>query len=123
MTSKAAAPPAPRSWYLSAKTKPRRNLCESRVVGQTARQARQSDHVDIVGEVLDARDRLVERHMAALAFAHDDGRDIELSLRQHMQRGQRMADSAEIASDHQEHAAPGRWSSSRARCAWRRAEP
>ena len=37
------------------------------------------------------------------AFAHHHAGDVEIALRQHMQRRQRVADGAEIAAGHQQH--------------------
>ena len=66
-------------------------------------QPRQADDVDAVGKARDTGNGVVEFDRIALAFAHHNGRDSELALRQHVERGEGVADGAEIAADHQQH--------------------
>jgi hypothetical protein len=66
------------------------------------RQSRQTDHADAMREAGDAGDGVVEFDRIALALAHHDGGDLQMTLRQHVERGQRVADGAEIAADHQQ---------------------
>ena len=54
------------------------------------------------GKSGDAGDRVVEFDRIALAFGHHNSRDRELALRQHIERGEGVADGAEIATDDQQ---------------------
>ena len=61
--------------------------------------ARQPDHR--LGKARDRRDRLVERHGRARRFADDDRQHLHIAPEQRIERGERVADGAEIAAGDQ----------------------
>ena len=66
------------------------------------RQARQPDHSNRTGETRDTCNGIVQFNGVTFAFADDDRGDGQLALRQHVERGERMADGTEIAADHEQ---------------------
>ena len=61
------------------------------------------EHIDRDGEAGDGRHGIVEACPWRGAFAHHHAGNVEIALRQYVQRGQCMADGAEIAARNQQH--------------------
>src|SRR5664280_1924735 len=60
------------------------------------------DLAEAMLEAGDAGDGVVKLDRIALALAHHDRRNLQMTLRQHVERGEGVADGAEIAADHQQ---------------------
>src|SRR5262245_37867817 len=81
----------------SHRSKQGRNPCDGWMMIDTGWQSRKADDPDARGKSFDAGDRIVQRNRIALALTNDDRSDRKLSLRQDVERGERVADGAEIA--------------------------